>query len=338
MPKFKVYVTSRSFGRFVPDGLKILGNVAEIKRNPYEKNMTEEELIQSLKNVDAVILGGDKCSRKVIESLERLRVIARHGVGTDNVDLDAATQKRIIVTYTPHANADAVADHTWALILALARKIIPADTSTRAGRREGTKFIGIELSNKTLGILGLGNIGQRVAKRAKGFDMNVTYHDKYRNRAIERKIGAIYVDLERLLKESDILTIHAALTSETRSIIGARELRMMKKTALLINTARGEIIDEKVLIQALREGWIAGAALDVFEGEPSKQLLKMGNVVLTPHIAAYTIEALRRMDVMVVEDVVKVLADKKPEHVANPEVYEKLSENQSGMREPSSAS
>jgi len=325
MPRFRVYITARSFGRLVPDGLKILEDIAEIERSPYDRPMTEEELIQSLKDVDAVVLGIDKCSRKVIESLERVRVIGRHGVGLDNVDLDAATEKGIIVTYTPHANADSVADHTWALILALARKIIPADTSTKTGRWEGTKFIGIELSRKTIGILGLGTIGQRVAKRARGFDMNILYYDKYRNEALEREMGVSYVDLERLLKESDILTIHAALTSETRRMIGARELRMMKKTALLINTARGEIVDEKVLIKALREGWIAGAALDVFEKEPPKHLLKIGNVVLTPHISSYTIESLRRMDVMVAEDIVKVLNGKKPEHVANPKVYEKLS-------------
>jgi len=323
MPKFKVYVTAKSFGKIVPDGLKILEDMAEIKRSPYDRPMTEEELIQSLKDIDAVVLGVDKCSRKVIESLERMRVIGRHGVGLDNVDLDAATEKGIIVTYTPHVNADSVADHTWALILALARKIIPADASTKSGRWEGPKFIGIELSNKTLGILGLGAIGQRVAKRARGFDMNILYHDKRRNEAFEREIGVTYVDLERLLRESDILTIHAALTSETRRMIGARELRMMKKTALLVNTARGEIIDEKILVQALREGWITGAALDVFEREPPKQLLKIGNVVLTPHMSSYTFEALRRMDTMVAEDIVKVLAGRKPEHVANPKVYEK---------------
>lgn len=328
MPRFRVYVTSRSFGRFVPDGLKILGDVAEIERNPYEKTMTEEELIQSLKDADSVVLGADKCSRKVIESLKRVKVIGRHGVGVDNVDLEAATEKGIVVTYTPHANADAVADHTWALILALARKIIPADVSTKVGRWEGTKFIGIELSSKTIGILGLGTIGQRVAKRARGFDMNVLYYDKRRNEAFERQIGVMYVNLERLLRESDILTIHAALTSETRKIIGARELRMMKNTALLINTARGEIVDEKVLVQALRQGWIAGAALDVFERETPKKLLNISNVVLTPHIAAYTIEALRRMDVMVAEDIVKVLTGKKPKHVANPKVFEKTSDNE----------
>jgi len=323
MPKFRVYVTAKSFGRVVPDGLKILEKIAEVKRNPYNRLMTEEELTQSLKNVDAVILGIDKCSRKVIESLKRLKVIGRHGVGLDNVDLDAATEKGIIVTYTPHVNADSVADHTWALILTLARKIIPADASTKAGRWEGPKFIGIELSSKTFGIIGLGAIGQRVAKRASGFDMNILYHDKRRNEALERGMGITYVDLERLLRESDIVTIHAALTSETRRMIGTRELRMMKKTALLINTARGEIIDEKILVKALREGWIAGAALDVFEREPPEQLLKIGNVVLTPHMSSYTFEALRRMDTMVAEDIVKVLTGGKPEHVANPKVYEK---------------
>jgi len=323
MPKFSVYVTAKSFGRVVPDGLKILENIAEIKRNPYNRSMTEEELIQNLKDADAVVLGIDKCSRKVIESLEHMRVIGRHGVGLDNVDLNAATEKKIIVTYTPHVNADSVADHTWALILTLARKIIPADASTKAGRWEGPKFIGIELSGKTIGILGLGAVGQRVAKRAKGFDMNILYYDKRRNKALEREIGVNYVNLEQLLRESDILTIHAALTSETRRMIGTRELRMMKKTALLINTARGEIIDEKILVKALREGWIVGAALDVFEREPPKQLLKIGNVVLTPHMSSYTFEALRRMDTMVAEDIVKVLTGGKPEHVANPKVYEK---------------
>jgi len=324
MPRFRVYVTSRSFGRFVPDGLKILEeDMAEIKRSPYDRIMTEEELTQSLKDADAVVLGADKCSRKVIESLKRVRVIGRHGVGVDNVDLDAATEKGIIVTYTPHANADAVADHTWALILALARKIIPADASTKTGGWEGPKFIGLELSSKTIGILGLGAIGQRVAKRAKGFDMNILYYDKRRNEAFEREIGVTYVDFERLLRESDIVSIHAALTSETRRMIGTRELRIMKKTALLINTARGEIINEKSLVQALREGWIAGAALDVFEREPPEQFLKVGNVVLTPHMSSYTVEALRRMDTMVAEDIVKVLTGRKPEHVANPKVYEK---------------
>jgi len=323
MSKFRVYVTAKSFGKVVPDGLKILEKVAEIKRNPYNRLMTEEELTQSLKDIDAVVLGIDKCSRKVIASLERVKVIGRHGVGLDNVDLEAATEKGIIVTYTPHVNADSVADHTWTLILALARKIIPADASTKAGRWEGPKFIGIELSSKTLGILGLGAIGQRVAKRAKGFDMNILYYDRCRNEALEREIGVTYVDLERLLRESDIITIHAALTSETRRMIGTRELKMMKKTALLINTARGEIIDEKILVQALREGWIAGAALDVFEREPPEQFLNVGNVILTPHISSYTVEALRRMDTMVAEDIVKVLTGEKPGHVANPKVYEK---------------
>jgi len=323
MPTFRVYITARSFGKIVPDGLKILENIAEIKRNPYNRPMTEEELIQNLKDADAVVLGIDKCSRKVIESFKHMKVIGRHGVGLDNVDLDAATEKGIIVTYTPHVNADSVADHTWALILALARKITPADASTKAGLWEGTKFIGMELPGKNIGIIGLGNIGQRVANRAGGFNMNILYYRRHRNDALEREMGVKYVDLERLLRESDIVTIHAALTPETRRMIGARELRMMKKTALLINTARGEIVDEKALIQALREGWIAGAALDVFEGKPSKQLLKMDNVILTPHIAAYTFEALRRMDTMVAEDIVKVLAGRKPEHVANPKVYEK---------------
>lgn len=328
MPKFKVYITAKSFGKIVSDGLKILEEIAEIKRNPYNRLMTEEELAQGLKDADAMVLGVDKCSRKVIESLGRMRVIGRHGVGLDNVDLDAATEKGIIVTYTPHVNADSVADHAWALILALARKITSADASMKAGQWEGTKFVGMELSGKTIGILGLGAVGQRVAKRARGFDMNILYYDKRRNEALEREIGVNYVDLEQLLRESDILTIHAALTSETRRMIGIQELRMMKKTALLINTARGEIVDEKALVQALREGWIAGAALDVFEREPPEQLLKIGNLVLTPHIASYTIEALRRMDTMVAEDIVKVLAGGKPEHVANPKVYEKLSGNE----------
>jgi D-3-phosphoglycerate dehydrogenase len=323
MSKFRVYITSRSFGRIVQDSLKILESVAEIERSPYDRTMTEKELIRNLKDVDAVILGVDTCSRKVIESLKRVKVIGRHGVGIDNVDLDAATEKGIIVTYTPHANADSVADHTWALILALARKIIQADLSTKAGRLEGTKFIGMELSGKNIGIIGLGAIGQRVARRAKGFNMNILYYDKFRNEALEREIGVKYADLEQLLAESDIVTIHAVLTSETKKMIGVKQLQIMKKTAFLINTARNEIIDEKALIKALKEKWIAGAALDVFERKSLKQLSKVNNVILTPHIAAYTIEALRRMDIMVAEDIVKVLTGGKPKHIANPKVYEK---------------
>ncbi|MEM1588927.1 MAG: phosphoglycerate dehydrogenase [Candidatus Bathyarchaeia archaeon] len=327
MSKPKVYITSRSFGQFSEEALKLIKSVAEVERNPYGRAMTEEELLSVVKGVDGLIVGNDKINKKVIECAKNLKIIARHGVGVDNIDLKAATDNNIIVTYTPHVNADAVADFTMGLILSLARNIPQAYVSIRQGKWEAIKFMGVDVCGKTLGVIGLGEIGYRVAKRARGFDMKILYWSRNRKVSIEKELSAQYVSLETLLRESDFITIHLALTDETRGMIGKKELELMKKTAYLINTARGPIVDEKALCEALKEGRIAGAAVDVYDKEPpdaDNPLLRLDSVIATPHIAAYSRETMIKMDMMNAEDIVKFFKGERPLNVANPEVLKKL--------------
>lgn len=327
MDKLKVYITSRSFGQFSAEALELIRSVAEIERNPYGRAMTEEELLKAAENVDGLIVGNDKINDKIIKHAKRLKIIARHGVGVDNVDLKAATNHNIVVTYAPNANADAVADFTIGLILALARKIPQAHISMKQRKWEATTFMGFSVHRKTMGIVGLGEIGYRVAKRAKGFDMRLLYWSRSRKPSLEKELSIQYVDFETLFKESDFVTIHLSLTDETRGIISKKELSLMKKTAYLINTARGPIVDAKALYEALKDGKIAGAAVDVYDKEPPDAdfpLLELDNVIATPHIAAYTVEAMFQMDMMNAEDVVRFFKGAKPQSVANVEVLKKL--------------
>lgn len=327
MRRPKVYVTSRSFGQYSEEALELVKSVAEIEQNPYGRAMSEEELLQAVENVEGLIVGSDEISRKIIEHGKNLRIIARHGVGVDNIDLKAATDNNVIVTYTPHVNAEAVADFTLGLILSVARSIPQAHLSMRQGKWEATKFIGIEIYGKTLGIIGLGGIGYRVAKRAKGFDVKILAYDPYISHERAREVSAELVDLETLLRESDFVTLHVALTDETRGMIGEKEFNLMKKTAYFINTSRGQAVDEKALYNALKEGKIAGAAIDVYSREPPGAdfpLLRLDNVVTSPHIAAYTQEAIRRMDMMNAEDMVKFFKGETPRYIANPEILKKI--------------
>jgi len=324
----RIFISSRSFGMVCEEAVEMLKKVAEVERSTLNRSLTEEELIEILPEYDAIIVGVDPITKKVINSSARLKVVAKHGAGLDNIDLKAATERGVIVTYVPRVNAESVADFTFCLMLALARKLIPAHISTKAGKWESKKFMGTELYKKTLGIIGIGAIGKRVARRAKGFDMRilcVTGHpEKHREEA--EKYGIEFVDLETLLKESDIVTIHCALTPETEEMIGERELALMKKTAFLINTARGPIVNEEALYKALKEGWIAGAALDVYTKEPPDSdcpLFELDNVVLTPHIAQYTKEVLFNLDLTQARDIIKALSGEKPEFIANPEVLKR---------------
>jgi len=327
MEKFKVLICSRSFGRLSEEPIKIIEEVAIVER--VSGPLKEEDLIKILPSYDGVIVGTDEITRGVIESAERLKVVAKHGAGLDNVDLKAATEKRVIVTYVPGANAESVADFTFCLILSLIRHLIDAHLSTKAGRWESRKFIGTELYRKTLGIIGMGAIGSRVARRAKGFDMKIlcyTAHPEKHNEEA-KKYDIKFVDLDTLLKESDVITIHCALTPKTEKLIGEREIALMKKSAILINTARGPIIDEDALYKALKKNKIAGAALDVYSKEPpgaDYPLFKLDNVIVTPHIASYTKEAIINMDLIQARDVVKALRGERPEFVANPEVFTRL--------------
>ena len=327
MVKPKVYVTSKSFGRYCREALELVKSVADIEMNPHDRPMTEGELLKTVKDVEGLIVSTDNINRKVFERAEKLKIIARHGVGVDNIDLKTATEKSIVVTYTPHVNAESVADFTVGLMLSVARRIPQANVSTKQGIWEAKKFMGMEVHGKTLGIIGLGSIGTGVARRAKGFDMRILYYDQIRKTNLEKELGVKYVDLKTLLRESDVVTVHVTLTDETKGMIGEEELNLMKKTAFLVNAARGPIVEEGALYKALKEEIIAGAALDVYAEEPPGAkfpMFKLDNVVATPHIASYTLEAVSRMDMMNAEDLARFFKGEKPIYMANPEVLKKL--------------
>jgi len=325
---FRVLFTNVAtpFSRAVLEYLKREGNIEFIL---HETPMGEEELIEVIPRADAMVVDGrTRVTAKVIDAATRLKVIARTGVGLDNIDLDAATKKGVYVVFSPYAETEAVAEHTIALMLALSRSIVVADRETRKGNYWfRNRVLATELSGKILGIIGLGRIGCRVAQIAsRGFNMRVLAYDPYVSNERARECNAELVSLEELLKVADLVTIHAALTKETYHLINEDRLKLMKRTAFLINTARGAIVDEKALYKALIEGWIAGAALDVFEGEPNldpnNPLFKLENVVLTPHIAGYTKEAAERVGRELGECIKKVLNGEVPpaENIANKDV------------------
>lgn len=319
---FHVLVTPRSFAQWDNSPLVFLKNSGfTVERNPLQRPLTEDELVESAQSADGLIVGIDPVSKKVIESARRLRVISKYGVGVDNIDLAAATERGIVVTSTPGANTEAVADLTFGLIIAASRRIAEADLCVKAGRWE--RFMGVDIWGRTLGIIGAGQIGRAVARRARGFDMKVIAFDVRTDREWAAFAGVEYTDLEELMTRSDFIAIHIALTDATRGLIGKDLLGLMKQTAVLVNTARGGIIDEKALTEALNEGKIFGAALDVFSEEPvrDERLLKARGLIATPHIGAYSRGALNMMGLMAVENLLAVFKGLKPEHVVNPEAY-----------------
>jgi len=321
--EFKVFIPEPEW----EESHKVLEEIAEVKIGEPDVVYTESQLIKEITDVDALIITSQHhVSRKVIEAARKLKVIVKYGSkpGIDNVNLNAATEKGIVVCYTPYANSDSVAEHTIALILALLKKLDTMSFRLRQGKWRDKSLLGYELLGKTVGIIGLGSVGCKVAEKIRGFGVKLTAYDPYVSKETAKRVGVRLVDLETLLKESDILTIHAALTERTVHLIGEKELKLVKKSAFIINTARGAIIDEKALIKALKEGWIAGAALDVFEEEPPKPdnpLLKMDNVLVTPHFASCTYEAYQREAFMAAEEVLRVLQGMKPNFVVNPEVF-----------------
>ena len=289
---------------------------------------TKEELIANAKGHQALVtMLEDKVTCDVIEALSpELRIIAQYAVGYDNIDLECATRHGVYVTNTPEVLTDATADFTWALILAVMRRVVEADRFVRDGswKRSGTAWhptmmLGYDLKGKVLGILGAGRIGSAVAKRALGFDMKIIYYDSHRVPEVEA-LGARYVDLETLFRESDILTIHTPLTPETQSLVNESRLRLMKRTAFIVNTARGKIIDLDALYKALKEGWIAGAGLDVYPSEPldpSHPITKLSNVVLAPHIGSATIETRAGMAEIVYRNLEAFYRRQRPPTLVN---------------------
>lgn len=323
----KIFVSSRSFGRFSKEPEEMIKKIAEIEKSTFGRPLKEEDLVDVLPKYDGIIVGVDEITKRALESSDRLKVVAKHGAGVDNIDLKSATERGVIVTYVPGANAESVADFTIGLILALARNIVPAHQSTKEGKWESRKFMGTEIYEKSLGIIGIGTIGKKVVKRAKGFDMKIicnTGHPE-KHKEFAGKYGIEFVDLPTLLKESDIVSIHCSLNAQTEGLIGEKEFSIMKDTAFLINTARGPIVDEDAAYKALKEKKIAGAAFDVYKKEPpgaSNPLYELDNVVLAPHIGSYTTEALNRVDIIQAQDIIKALSGERPQFVANSEIFE----------------
>ena len=313
--RYKVLVTPRSFGEGSDEPIRIMEDAGceVIRMKPQGRLLQEEELASLVGECDGMIVGLDPVSKKVITSGKRLKVISKYGVGLDNVDLEAAKARGIIVTYTPGANTEAVADLAFGLMLACARNIPLADRKVRSGQWQ--KITGSSVWGKTLGVIGTGRIGRAVVRRASGFDMRILCHDEQEDPALISAYHVEYVQLDELLRQSDYVTLHIPLTERTQNFIGAAELSIMKKTAYLINTARGELVDEEALYQALISGKIAGAGLDVFQQEPptGSKILGLENVVLAPHMGAHTAESIINMSIMASRNLVAALRGERPE-------------------------
>jgi phosphoglycerate dehydrogenase-like enzyme len=321
---WKVLITARGAQAAGEQALDLLRKSGcEIIFPPRFGPLKAGELARALPGVDAVLASLDEYTAPLLSSsiAGELKIIARWGVGYDSVDLAAATENGIVVTYTPGLLDDAVADYTFALLLALARRTQEAHAAMQRG--EWKNYWGDDVSGKTLGIIGLGRIGKAVARRAAGFDMRVvahTAHPSPENNGIE------FVSLEQLLAESDIVSLHAALTPSTRGMIGEAQLRQMKRGGYLINTARGALVDESALVQALREGRIAGAALDVFTTEPlpaDSALRTAPNLLLSPHQSSYARGTGERVSLTAAQSIVDLMNGNRPRNILNPEVFER---------------
>jgi D-3-phosphoglycerate dehydrogenase len=312
-PKWHVFIGSRSFGKAFPEHLVQLEKAGcEIYPNTVGRAYRAEELLELLPGKDAIITGTDELTAEVIHAANRLKTIVKHGVGLETIDLDAARARGIVVSATPGIIHDSVADLTLALLLAVARNIVSAHQSTRAGSWKPT--FGLELKNKVMGIVGLGQIGKSVCERAQAFGMKVIAHDPYPDREYAAAHGVDLVPLQALLSSSDVVSLHAPAETAGMALLGARELGNMKRSAILINTARGILVDEDALVSALKEGLLAGAGLDTFVNEPptGSALLGLENVVLTPHLGGRTIDGQRRLGEFAIENCLRALRGDPP--------------------------
>ncbi|GAE25965.1 glyoxylate reductase [Halalkalibacter wakoensis JCM 9140] len=324
--KPKVLVTSELPG----DAISRLEAIADVKVHIGEHDLTKSQLIEQIQDKDAVIsLLVNEIDKSVLQSAPNLKVVANYAVGFNNIDVDAATERNVVVTNTPDVLTEATADLAWALLLGIARRVPESDQFVRDGKFEGWKpnlLLGRSVHGKTLGVIGMGRIGEAVAKRAKGFDMEVLYYNR-RQLSVkkENELNARYVGFEELLRSSDFISLHAPLTDESYHIIGKEELTMMKSSAYIINTSRGPLIDEGALVKALVDNVIAGAGLDVFEREPVLEpvLDQLPNVVLAPHVGSATIETRVEMANLAVDNVINVLKGLKAITPVNPEIVKK---------------
>jgi lactate dehydrogenase-like 2-hydroxyacid dehydrogenase len=321
----KVLVT-----REIPrEAIQILKEYCDVEINPYDREMTRRELLESVSGKDGVLcLLTNIIDEEVLDAAgKQCKVFANYAVGYNNIDINGATKRGIAITNTPGVLDNATADLAWALLFAVSRRIVEGDAYVREGNFTAwspTLLLGRDISGKTLGIIGAGRIGSNFGKKAKAFDMKILYTGTKPNQGFEEETGAKFVEKDTLLKDSDFISVHVPLSASTEHYIGEREFDKMKRTAVLINTSRGPVIDEKALVQALKEKKIWGAGLDVFENEPelAAGLTELENVVIVPHIGSATIETRVNMGIMAAKNIIQVLQGEIPDHCINPEVFQ----------------
>ncbi len=322
----KVYVTRPVF-----DGaIDRLRREFEVELNTEDRILTKQELTAHLRDKDgALTLLTDAIDLELLQSTPRLKVVANFAVGFNNVAVDSATQLGVVVTNTPGVLTETTADFAWTLLMAAARRVVEADKFARAGKFKawGPKmFLGYDIYGKTLGLVGLGRIGQAVARRAAGFNMRVVFHDpeSIPDRII-KELGVTRLPFDELLRVSDFISLHVPLFPETHHLLNDHTFALMKPTCIVINTSRGPVVDEKALVSAVRDGKIAGAGLDVFENEPEiePELFAMENVILAPHIASASHETRLRMCMMAADNLIAALKGERPPNLVNPEVWDK---------------
>lgn len=319
----KILVTPRSFGQADPEPKELLKEENyKVAYNTTGRHLTEEEMVEGAREAKGIIVGTDPVTAEVIDNAPQLEVISKYGVGLDNIDLSAANRNGVMVTFTPGTNSEAVAELALGLMLDVARNISAVDREVRKGGWVRSR--GIELKDKTIGILGTGKIGMRVGELAAGFGMSVICYDIYQDQNWAERLQAEYCSLLEVLKEADIISIHLPLNRATRNLIGEEELAEMKDSSILINTARGGIVELDALVKALQEGTIAGAGFDVFAAEPPQNegLFELDNMVLTSHIAAHTRESITGMGNLAAQNLIRGLQGEKPDFIVNPEYVE----------------
>jgi len=325
MSKPRVYVT-----RVIPEkGLEMLREHCQVEVWPEELPPPKEVILEKVRDCEGLLsLLTDPIDAEVMDAAPKLKVISQYAVGFDNIDIAEATRRGIPVGHTPGVLTDATADFAFTLLLAAARRVVEGADYVRAGRWKTwgpTLLLGADVWGATLGIIGFGRIGQAVARRGTGFNMRILAYDPYPNEKAAAEIGVELVDIVTLLRESDFVTLHTLLTKETYHLIGERELKMMKPTAILINTSRGPVVDPKALYKALKEGWITRAALDVTEPEPiplDDPLLTLDNCLVVPHMASASITARTNMAIIAAKNLLAGLRGERLPHCANPQVYE----------------
>ncbi len=328
MHKPRVYVTRQIF----PDALDLIEKTAELEVWVDDEPPTPEQLREVLADADGALINVmDRIDTALLDAAPKLRVLSQVAVGLDNIDIPDATKRGILVGYTPGVLAKATADLAFALLLAAARRVVESDKWVRGGNwkiaHHPMFWLGAEVNGSTLGIIGMGGIGLETAKRGLGFDMKVIYHSRTRKPDLEAEYGFEYAEMDQVIANSDFLSLHVPLTPETHHYIGEKQLKMMKKSAILVNLSRGPVVDTKALYKALTKGWIAGAGLDVFDPEPipaDHPILSLDNVVVLPHIGSASNRSRREMCLLAARNLVAGLNGERLEQCVNPELYETL--------------